>query len=364
MKLTRLVFCLCMITITLSMGIAPNQGAALSIGEAESLWTTDINPNPWSDHSRCSAVFARGQNWLYFDWTETSHSNPDIYLLDGANAVPIVTGEEFELGPRVLYYDDQFYLTYRKATSDMPQGSAYAVFLRTSSDGIAFGPETELFRPASSYIESHDILFANGWFYLAYCDLAYGDIFVVKSRNLVDWTSPVCAASTPGTTDFCPALCWAKGKIWLAWDYTPLDGFSTVWVTSSPNGVDWSEPTEIPPTEPYKEVWGPFSLIWSKGQFILATRAMYVGDQTSWRICFTASKDGITWSEYTLATSPSCEFPYYQCVEKGSVVFPLKGASGSDGLDFAIVFKRLQFYYGSSGERLFYGGIFRVIISV
>lgn len=254
MKLTRLVICLCMIIITLSMGLAPNQVAALSVGEAESLWTTDINPNPWSDHSRCSAVFAQGQNWLYFDWTETGQWNPDIYLLNGVEIVPIVASEEFELGPRVLYYDDQFYLTYRKATLDMPQGSAYAVFLRTSSDGVTSGPEIELFRPASGYIESHDILFANGWFYLAYCDLEYGDIFVVKSRDLVDWTTPVCAAGTLDTTDFCPALCWAKGKVWLAWDYTPLDGFSTVRVTSSPNGVDWSEPNEIPPSEPYKEV--------------------------------------------------------------------------------------------------------------
>lgn len=344
------------------MSLVTTQVEALSISDAEPLWETGIDPNPWSDHTRLTAVFAQDQNWLYFDWTLTDQHNPDIYLWDGTEAVPVVNTAEPEIDPRVFYYNEQFYLTYEKTTTDLPEGSAYAIFLRTSQDGITFGPETELYSPESNYIESHDILFAKGWFYLAYNDLAYGDIFVVKSRNLVDWTSPVCAAGTPDLVDFAPALCWARGKIWLAWDYTANGEYSTVWITSSRNGVDWSDPIEIPPTEPYHEAWGPFSLIFSSGQFILATRARQLGTYP-FRICYTTSRDGVTWSPYTLVTSPSPEPPNFFCVEKGPVVYPFAGASNSQGQEFAIAFKRLQWYTDSSGDTLFDGGVYRVIIS-
>jgi hypothetical protein len=367
MKLTRLTFCIFVITLALSMGLVPYQVEALSVDEVEALWTTDVDPRPWSDHTRCDAVFAKGQNWVYFDWAQTSESKQGIFLLDGTNAVPVVNSEYPELlfSPRVLYHDEQFYLTYRKTDliDNPPEDGAYAVFLKMSSDGINFGPAEEIYRPDNNgWIGTHDIIFAQDWFYLAYFDFTSGDIFVVKSRDLNEWTTPEPAAATDGINDFAPDLCWARGKIWLAWDYTS-SGLSTVWITNSHDGVTWAEPVEIPPTDPHNEVWGPFSLIWFRGQFILATRARHQGQPFTQRITYTTSKDGIKWTEYTLVTSPSCDPDYDECMEKGSVIFPILGDGISHGLEFAIVFKRLQWYYSSIGERLFYGGIYRAIIS-
>ena len=363
MKNIKIIFCFFMITMTLSMGLVPSQVEALPVNEVEPLWTTDLNPNPISDHTRCAAVFARGQNWLYFDWVN-DQSNPDIYLWNGVEPVPVVATDDREFGPRVLYYDDQFYLTYRKSTPGYLEGEAYGVFLRVSEDGITFGPETELFSPASHVIESHDILFANGWFYLAYVDVAYGDIFMIKSIDLVDWTTPIVIAGTSDTPDFCPALCWARGRIWLAWDYADPTGISTLWIKNSQDGVTWSEPVEIPLDETYNEIWGPFALTWSKGQFVFTSRARHFGTYSTWRICYTTSRDGVTWTDFTLATSESCDPPFYQCVEKGSVVYPLFGDSDNKGFSFAIVFKRLQLYSSGSGETLFFGGIYQTIINL
>ncbi|MHA2143758.1 MAG: hypothetical protein ACXADD_19955, partial [Candidatus Thorarchaeota archaeon] len=83
MKLFKIICCMSIIVLTLSMGVFPTQVEAVSVSETEALWTTDVNPNWMSDHTRSEAVYAQGRNWLYFDWALESQLNPDIYLWDG-----------------------------------------------------------------------------------------------------------------------------------------------------------------------------------------------------------------------------------------------------------------------------------------
>jgi hypothetical protein len=303
-----------------------------------------------------------GRYWLFFDWVspESDIYNPDIYVMtskdgrDWNDPIQIVYTESPENGVKTLFHDNIFYITYLQPYNEGEENPfSSAIYLRTSEDGLEANEQSVLYAPDDFVrIDTHDLIFADEWFYLVYSDVEAGDIFLVRSRDLSEWTTPVAVTTDSNDPDYSPDLCVARGKLWLAWSSKRGASNSHIWITSSEDGIYWSEPIDIPPTSDYDEYWGPISLIHSRGQFSVVARASVFGYGR--RIVCSTSKDGVSWGPFSPLTASAPG----NVIEKGPTVFPLYRPIDGAIYRFSVVFKRLW----NDGE--FSSGIIQIPLSL
>jgi hypothetical protein len=305
------------------------------------------NPNPYSDHTRCEVVYALEKYWLFYDWFEDGSSGIFVMFSDDAQVwsgpFEIINTWEKEAGVKAFFHRGQFYVFYYSIDS-------YQLYVKTSVDGLTYTAAESIYVfPNTLTITEgwgYDILLARNRYFLAFDDPTpvggTGDIFITKSSELTlnSWEERVRVTST-APTDYAPDLLWAKGKIWLVWDYNGMDGYSDVWLTSSRDGITWEIPWPMHnPADP-NNIWGPFSLIWEKGQFIFVTRYSKNLFPWKWRIAYSTSTDGITWSSFAYLTSePGPDHSQ----EKGATVFPIYDAESD--FTYSTIFKRTSGLFG------------------
>jgi hypothetical protein len=285
------------------------------------------NPNRYSDHTRCEVVYALEKYWLFYDWVEGSSGIFMMFSDDAqvwSDPVEIINTGENEAGVKAFFHRGMFHVFYYSIES-------YQLYIKTSEDGLTYTTAEMIYRfpdtlnPISEGW-GYDIIVARNRYFLAFDDPietgGSGDIFITKSSDLTTagWELPIRVMTNPGVTDYAPDLLWAKGKIWLVWDYIGDDDFSDVWLTSSRDGIIWDTPWPMHNLADENNIWGPFSLIWEKGQFIFVTRISTHDFPWKWRIAYSISNNGVTWSHFEYLTSdPGIDHSQ----EKGATVFPI-----------------------------------------
>jgi hypothetical protein len=320
--------------------------------DEHTIFTSDAEIHPYSSHTKCEVVQAKGRYWLFFDWVAEGQDpmNPDIFVMSSVDGrswngpFPVAATNGPEHSVKVVFCQGRFFVTYQLDQN---------LYYRTSQDGRHFSDPVWFYDAAGGGIHyvDHDIIFANDRFYLTWTEVfdPFGELFITSSPNLHDWTTPLQITHSPGLIDFTPELCWAKGKLWLFWDAGYDSTHARIYFKHSTDGIQWSDRYFITPQSDTNEYWGPFTVLFERGRFIFVTRTyMYDGPnwwEWNWRIVYTTSRDGISWTPFTPLTNPSTEQDY---AEVGPTVFPLHVPGR--GHSYSVIFKRHWWLQGPPHE--------------
>ncbi|MFX1481855.1 MAG: hypothetical protein ACFFCP_01555 [Promethearchaeota archaeon] len=316
------------------------------VSEIAVIWETDTSPEPYSGHSRCEVLHAFGKYWLYYDWVPDGGDpeNPNVYMryssdaITWSDAIPLADDQVPEHTVKVLYCENTIYVTYIKGE---------AIYYQSSTDGMNYSPPEMMFEVpgAGVHVGDIEIAYGDGVFYVA-SNLNTPDIWVTTSLDLVTWDGPFLAVGYPFAGAYVSELCWADGKLWLFWDASVSGSPAYPFTAYSSNGILWSDPIPIPPLGPSYLHWGPFSVIWDNGQFLLVSRiAEPISHGSSqpyvtyrWRLYITTSEDGINWTPFRQVTDFCPDGDYG---EKGPGIFPIY--KGNKSFSYSIIYKKYWF---------------------
>jgi hypothetical protein len=319
----------------------------------QNIFESSVDPEPYSGHTRCDAIYAGGLYWLFFDWVsdEKESGDSDVFAMSSSDGLtwgePVAIAESTlaEHSVKTFCSDDTLYVTYQMA------GWLYYMYLIDENE-MRFSVPRPFYRELGGGIHGpdHDMVFGDGLFYLAYMQ---GDDIVLATTNDIGdgtWSGPTPAAATPGVIDFSPELCWAREKLWLFWDHPEVPMTRSYAYVMSYDGKAWSDPVLIPHEDPEQSQWGPFSVFYDEieDQFVFVTRTTYYeipyepDDWLSWkwRIVYSTSQDenGEIWTQFRPVTHTTLDKEY---AEKGPTVFRLH--NGGNGYRYSVIFKRLWF---------------------
>lgn len=171
-----------------------------------------------------------------------------------------------------------------------------SIYHSTSEDGVNWSEATPLLESegSGSYYESPSMVQdENGKYWLAYTSWedSNSSVFVVSSYDLLTWTNPVKVSENNHSS--CPTLVWdSTGKYWLSWGSYGEE--SHLFLSSSVNGVEWTEPFIIPNSRGLRDN----SFLIDENNVLRVVFISIYGTYST-----TSSHDGITWSQTTNLSS-------------------------------------------------------------
>ena len=200
----------------------------------------------------------------------------------------------------------------RGGTFLMTLVSSADIFLTTSNDGANWSSPLPVITGPSFDTEQRIFQDGNGTYWLVFASNKNGnsDIFLARSHDGSGWSIAVAVAGGPAFDSYPSLVQDSGGRYWMAF-ISNRNGNYSVHLTSSSDGVTWSEPRRM--TEGAMESF-PIIIQDRRGVYWLAFTRL-VGRPNKFDIFLMSSTDGTTWSEPRRLTSDPSNNNYIDFIQ-------------------------------------------------
>jgi len=167
-------------------------------------------------------------------------------------------------------------------------------------------PASDLYQLTTDVNKDEDPLMVQdsyGVYWLVWCSdrSGNGDIWCSNSPDGINWSNPMQLTSNT-FDDWHPSMIQdSEGTYCLTW-MSWRTGNYDIWYSDSPDGINWSEPTQL--TTDVSDDWVPSLSKDSSGAFWITWSSGKSGNQDIW---YTTSQDGENWSNATQLTMDASE---------------------------------------------------------